>query len=100
MKTFELIRDFNENGINLKKGDYTLQNLINIYGTEDKFNFCFKATSLKEVLKEKIETPEDKLEIKKPEDNIQIETQEISVETPEDKLEIETKAKKSSRKGK
>lgn len=94
MKTFELIRDFNENGINLKKGDYTLPNLINIYGSEDRFNFCFKATSLKEVLKEKIETPEDKLEIEKPEDNIKIETQEINVETPEDKLKIETKAKK------
>ena len=49
---FELIRDFNENGIALKAGKYSKEDLIKLYGGEDKFNYCFTCTSLKNALKE------------------------------------------------
>jgi len=103
MILFELTKDFNENGIVLKKGEYTKNELIKIYESEDKFNFCFQCTSLKDILvekKNKIETPEDKLEVEIP--VIEIETPEdnLEIETPEDKLEVETKNSKKNRRNK
>ena len=103
MILFELTKDFNENGIILKKGEYTKNELIKIYESEDKFNFCFQCTSLKDILvekKNKIETPEDKLEVEIP--VIEIETPEdnLEIETPEDKLEVETKNSKKNRRNK
>ena len=103
MILFELTKDFNENGIVLKKGEYTKNELIKIYESEDKFNFCFQCTSLKDILVEKkneIETPEDKLEVEIP--VIEVETPEdsLEIETPEDKLEVETKNSKKNRRNK
>ena len=49
---FELEKDFNENGIDLKAGKYSKKDLIKLYGGEDKFNYCFTCTSLKNALKE------------------------------------------------
>ena len=103
MILFELTKDFNENGIVLKKGEYTKNELIKIYESEDKFNFCFQCTSLKDILIEKenkIETPEDKLEVEIP--VIEVETPEdsLEIETPEDKLEVETKNSKKNRRNK
>jgi hypothetical protein len=49
---FRLLKDFNENGISLSKGEYSKEQLINLYGTEDAFNFCLTCTSLKYVLEE------------------------------------------------
>ena len=49
---FELEKNFNENGINLKAGKYSKEDLIKLYGGEDKFNYCFTCTSLKQSLKE------------------------------------------------
>ena len=103
MILFELTKDFNENGIVLKKGEYTKNELIKIYESEDKFNFCFQCTSLKDILvekKNKIETPEDKLEVEIP--VIEVETPEdnLEIETPEDKLEVETKNSKKNRRNK
>lgn len=54
---FELLRDFNENGVDLKKGHYSKEELIKLYEDEGRFNFCLTCTSLKEVL---IELKEDK----------------------------------------
>ena len=60
---FELEKDFNENGFNLKAGKYSREQLIKLYCGEDKFNFCFTCTSLKNVLKEiKQETIEEVVE--------------------------------------
>ena len=103
MILFELTKDFNENGIILKKGEYTKNELIKIYESEDKFNFCFQCTSLKDILIEKenkIETPEDKLEVEIP--VIEVETPEdsLEIETPEDKLEVETKNTRKNRRNK
>ena len=103
MILFELTKDFNENGIVLKKREYTKNELIKIYESEDKFNFCFQCTSLKDILvekKNKIETPEDKLEVEIP--VIEVETPEdnLEIETPEDKLEVETKNTRKNRRNK
>lgn len=54
---FQLLKDFNENGVELKKGQYSKEELIKLYGDEDKFNFCLTCTSLKDAL---IETKEAK----------------------------------------
>lgn len=50
-----LIKDFNQNGIKIAKGEYTKEQLIFFFGSEDKFNFCFNCTNLKEVLTNKKE---------------------------------------------
>lgn len=64
---FELEKDFNENGINLKAGKYSKEDLIKLYGGEDKFNFCFTCTSLKNALKEtKQEITEEVVEAETP----------------------------------
>lgn len=47
---FKLIKHFNENGINLKAGKYSREQLAKLYGGEDRFNFCFTCTSLKNAL--------------------------------------------------
>lgn len=47
---FELLKDFNENGVELKKDQYSKEELVKLYGNEDRFNFCLTCTSLKEVL--------------------------------------------------
>lgn len=102
MKTFTLTKDFDENGIKLKKGQYSLKSLIEAYGDENKFNYCLQATSLKEYLIENIETPEDNSVVENLEQSNEIETQNIeNIETPEDNLVVETKIKpnkKSSKK--
>lgn len=49
---FKLIKDFSENGIKLKAGEYSKEELIKLYGDEGRFNFCLTCTSLKDVLKE------------------------------------------------
>jgi hypothetical protein len=66
---FELIKDFNENGIALKAGKYSKEDLIKLYGGQDKFNYCFTCTSLKNALKESKE-------------GIIEEVKEITIETP------------------
>ena len=66
---FELAKDFNENGIALKAGKYSKEDLIKLYGGKDKFNFCFTCTSLKNALKE---SKEEIIE----------ETQEATIEIP------------------
>lgn len=61
---FTLKKDFADNGYKLKKGDYTKEKLIKIYGSEERFNFCFACTSLKDVLvvkEEKKKTLGDKI---------------------------------------
>lgn len=90
MKTFKLLANFNENGIFIKKGHYTYDELVRFFGDEGKFNFCFNCTSLKEILKEIIETPEQSEEIESQEND--------NVETPEDNLNIETKIPKIKKK--
>ena len=50
-----LIKDFNQNGVKIAKGEYTKEQLIFFFGSEDKFNFCFNCTNLKEVLTNKKE---------------------------------------------
>jgi hypothetical protein len=72
MILFELTKDFNENGVVLKRGQYTKNELIKIYESEDKFNFCFQCTTLKDILVEK------KNKIETPEDNLVVETKKIS----------------------
>lgn len=52
---FKLLEDYNENGVDLKAGKYSLEQLEELYGSKDKFNFCLQCTSLKNVL-QKIET--------------------------------------------
>ncbi len=47
---YQLIKDFNQNGIKIAKGEYTKEQLIFFFGSDDKFNFCFNCTNLKEVL--------------------------------------------------
>lgn len=47
---FELLKDFNENGVELKKGQYSKEELVKLYDSEDRFNFCLTCTSLKEAL--------------------------------------------------
>lgn len=47
---FELIKDYNGNGIELKKGEYSKEQLIKIYNDEGRLNYCLSCTSLKEVL--------------------------------------------------
>jgi hypothetical protein len=47
---FELIKDFNDNGKSLVRGEYSREELVKIYGGEGVFNYCFTCTSLKEVL--------------------------------------------------
>jgi len=49
---FKLIKDFSDNGIYLKKGEYSREDLVKLYQDEGRFNFCFTCTSLKDVLKE------------------------------------------------
>lgn len=99
MRTFNLSKDFNENGIFIKKGNYTYDALVRIFGDEGKFNFCFTCTSLKEILKEIIETPEDNLNTETPKQTEEVELQENKeIETPEDNLNIEAKIPKIKKK--
>jgi hypothetical protein len=102
---FKLIRNFNENGIDLKKGDYSRDDLIKLYEGEERFNYCFTCTSLKDALIEV--TEEDKSIVEKiietvatPQVEYELEEQEIQ---EEDKLiEFETVfvAKENIKKGK
>ena len=48
---YRLDKDYSGNGIALKAGKYTKKQLINLYGSEKKLNFCLKCTSLKTVVK-------------------------------------------------
>lgn len=47
---FNLLKDYSGNGIALKAGEYSREELIALYGDEGRFNFCLNCTSLKEVL--------------------------------------------------
>tara|TARA_R110000868_G_C10972986_1_gene771150 strand:- start:39923 stop:40489 length:567 start_codon:yes stop_codon:yes gene_type:complete len=47
---YKLDKDYSDNGISLKAGKYTEKKLIDLYGSKEKFNFCLKCTSLKNVL--------------------------------------------------
>ncbi len=77
-----LIKDFNQNGIKIAKGEYTKEQLIFFFGSEDKFNFCFNCTNLKEVLTNKKEL--------KVEDIIQQEViEEEVVDSSEKEINIE-----------
>lgn len=57
---FKLSADYKENGIDLKAGKYSKEQLIKLYGSEDSFNFCLKCTSLGKVLVEVKEGKSDK----------------------------------------
>jgi predicted adenine nucleotide alpha hydrolase (AANH) superfamily ATPase len=49
---FKLTKDYNGNGINLKAGEYSKEELVKLYQDEGRFNFCLTCTSLKDVLEE------------------------------------------------
>lgn len=51
---FKLIKDFNQSGVKIAKGEYTKEQLVFFFGSIDKFNFCYNCTNLKEILKEEI----------------------------------------------
>lgn len=75
---FKLSEDYTGNGVSLKKGEYSQEELIKLYGSEDTFNFCFTCTDLGEYLKEEnfakvieekaiVQVPENKAILSAPE---------------------------------
>tara|TARA_R110000787_G_scaffold148994_1_gene262962 strand:- start:53 stop:517 length:465 start_codon:yes stop_codon:yes gene_type:complete len=48
---YTLNKNYSGNGVALKAGKYTKEQLIELYGSEKKLNFCLKCTSLKTVVK-------------------------------------------------
>jgi hypothetical protein len=59
---FKLEKDFSENGITLKAGEYSQEKLIKIYGSKETFNFCITCTSLKDALLEVKDKKEEVVE--------------------------------------
>jgi hypothetical protein len=106
---FELIKDYNGNGIQLKKGEYSKEQLIKLYSNEGRFNYCLTCTSLKEVLlpitqslKEKIvekvqevidivsnDQQEEKIEESNEEEMIEEPNEEEMIEEPNEEEMIE-----------
>lgn len=99
---FKLLKDFNENGIDLKKGTYSKDQLIKLYGDEGAFNFCFTCTSLKEYLLEVKQKDKSMLEkildvVSEPlVKDIILETEKVE----DDKVDIVYIVKEEIRKGK
>ena len=56
---FKLLNDYSENGILLKAGEYSREELIELYGSKETFEFCLNCTSLRDVL---IENKEEKMD--------------------------------------
>jgi aspartokinase len=54
---YKLLEDYSGNGIDLKKGVYTHEELVKLYETEEKLHFCLTCTNLKEYL-ELVDTQE------------------------------------------
>jgi len=49
---FRVLRPYSGNGVLLEAREYTKEELVSLYGSENSLNFCLKCTSLKDAVEE------------------------------------------------